>query len=233
MRPDGDGGQLWWMWVFSTSQVSVYAIPPGRGFEQAAMVSGADFAGFLVRDGWSVYRQFLQALHQTCLAHLAPTLPGDDLGVGNGETVFPRTVQAILQDALQLRDRREEGQISERGVAVARAGSTISTGIIAVYVLSGSNTIKSNKIDAGGATGMILSYDATNSVVQGNAIANSSTAISGCDVYGSSFSSGFTVTGNTITDATVGMQMPDPNDNITTPNNYYATATAVAPHPCF
>jgi len=23
-----------------------------------------------VRDGWSVYRQFLQALHQTCLAHL-------------------------------------------------------------------------------------------------------------------------------------------------------------------
>jgi len=62
------GGQLWWMWVFSTSQVSVYAIQPGRGFEQAAMVLGADFAGFLVRDGWSVYRQFLQALHQTCLA---------------------------------------------------------------------------------------------------------------------------------------------------------------------
>jgi len=39
---------------------------------------------------------------------------------GKGETVFPRTVQAILQAALQLRDRREEGQISERGVAVAR-----------------------------------------------------------------------------------------------------------------
>lgn len=84
MRPDGDGGQLWWMWVFSTSQVSVYAIPPGRGFEQAAMVWGADFAGFLVRDRWSVSRRFLQALHQTCLAHLAPALPGDDLGVGNG-----------------------------------------------------------------------------------------------------------------------------------------------------
>ena len=114
------GGQLWWMWVFSTSQVSVYAIQPGRGFEQAAMVLGADFAGFLVRDGWSVYRQFLQALHQTCLAHLLRRCREMILVAGKGETVFPRTVQAILQDALQLRDRREEGQISERGVAVAR-----------------------------------------------------------------------------------------------------------------
>ena len=26
------GGQLWWMWVFSTPQVTVYAIQPGRGF---------------------------------------------------------------------------------------------------------------------------------------------------------------------------------------------------------
>jgi hypothetical protein len=53
--------QLWWMWVFSTPQVTVYAIQPGRGFEQAARVLGADFAGFLVRDGWAVYRRFLHA----------------------------------------------------------------------------------------------------------------------------------------------------------------------------
>jgi hypothetical protein len=121
------------------------------------------------------------------------------------------------------------------GSSVTAAGNTISTDIIAVYVLSGSNTIKSNKIDAGGATGMILAYDATNSVVQGNAIANSSTAISGCGLDGPSFSIGFTITGNTIIDATIGMQMPGPflNDNITTPNNYYATATAVAPQPCY
>ena len=34
------GGQLWWMWAFSTSQVTVYAIQPGRGFEPAARVLG-------------------------------------------------------------------------------------------------------------------------------------------------------------------------------------------------
>jgi transposase IS66 family protein len=30
----------------------------------------ADFDGFLVRDGWSIYRQFIRATHQSCLAHL-------------------------------------------------------------------------------------------------------------------------------------------------------------------
>jgi hypothetical protein len=119
------------------------------------------------------------------------------------------------------------------GSSVTATGNTISTGFIAMDVLSGSNTIKRNKVDAGGQTGMILFGDATNSVVQGNTIANSTTAVSGCMPGWSSFSYGFTVTGNTITDATVGMQMPSSNRNITTPNNYYATATAVSAQPCF
>jgi transposase len=114
------GGKLWWMWAFSTSQVTVYSIQSGRGFEQAATVLGADFAGFLVRDGWSVYRQFVQALHQTCLAHLLRRCREMILVAGKGQAEFPRTVETILQDALQLRDRRDQGRISERGVAVAR-----------------------------------------------------------------------------------------------------------------
>jgi transposase len=114
------GGQLWWMWAFSTSQVTVYSIQPGRGFEQAATVLGTDFAGFLVRDGWVIYRQFVQALHQTCLAHLLRRCREMILVAGKGQAEFPRTVETILADALQLRDRRDQGQISERGVAVAR-----------------------------------------------------------------------------------------------------------------
>lgn len=114
------GGELWWMWAFSTSQVTVYSIQPGRGFEQAAVVLGANFAGFLVRDGWSIYRQFIQALHQTCLAHLLRRCREMILAAGKGEAEFPHTVQAILQQALQLRDRREQGEISDHGVAVAR-----------------------------------------------------------------------------------------------------------------
>jgi len=114
------GGQLWWMWVFSTPQVTVYAIQPGRGFEQAARVLGADFAGFLVRDGWAVYRRFLHALHQSCLAHLLRRCREMILVAGKREAEFPRSIQAVLQQALQLRDRRQQEQISDRGVAVAR-----------------------------------------------------------------------------------------------------------------
>jgi transposase len=114
------GGELWWMWAFCTSQVTVYSIQPGRGFEQAAVVLGANFAGFLVRDGWGIYRQFIQALHQSCLAHLLRRCREMIWVASKGEAEFPRTVQAILQQALQLRDRREQGQISDQGVDVAR-----------------------------------------------------------------------------------------------------------------
>lgn len=114
------GGQLWWMWVFSTPQVTVYAIQPGRGFEQAARVLGADFDGFLVRDGWAVYRRFLHALHQSCLAHLLRRCREMILVAGKREAEFPRGIQALLQQALQLRHRRQQEQISDHGVAVAR-----------------------------------------------------------------------------------------------------------------
>jgi transposase len=114
------GGQLWWMWAFSTPQVTVYAIQPGRGFEQAARVLGADFSGFLVRDGWAVYRRFLHALHQSCLAHLLRRCREMILVAGKREAEFPRRIQALLQQALQLRARRQQAQISDHGVAVVR-----------------------------------------------------------------------------------------------------------------
>jgi transposase len=124
VTPDETGwrveGQLWWMWAFSTAQVTVYAIQPGRGFAQAAAILGADFAGFLVRDGWGVYRQFSQAVHQSCLAHLLRRCRETILVAGKGAAKFPRTVQVILQAALELRDRRAQGRIGDRGVAVAQ-----------------------------------------------------------------------------------------------------------------
>ena len=40
------------------------------------------------------------------------------LVAGQGEVKFSPAVQVILQRALQLRDRREQGEISDHGVAV-------------------------------------------------------------------------------------------------------------------
>src|SRR5271157_4078207 len=114
------GGQLWWMWAFSSAAVTVYSIQPGRGYEQAVAVLGAEYDGFLVRDGWIVYRGFSQAIHQTCLAHLLRRCR-EMLAVARpGAAELPRTVKELLQASLQLRDRRDQNQISERGLAIAR-----------------------------------------------------------------------------------------------------------------
>jgi transposase len=109
---------LQWLWAFVTPETTVYAIQPGRGLAQAAHVIGVDYAGVLQRDGWQSYRQFTQAAHQTCLAHLLrrcrvllldyPTHP------------FVTAVKAILQAALATRDRYRGGGISAQGLAVAR-----------------------------------------------------------------------------------------------------------------
>src|SRR5437660_2316190 len=114
------GGKLWWMWAFSTADVTVYAIQPGRGFEQAAAILRADYAGFLVRDGWHIYRPFLEAVHQSCLRHLLGRCEEILEIVPAAVAQLPGKVQRVLQADLELRDRRDQGQISEPGLAVAR-----------------------------------------------------------------------------------------------------------------
>lgn len=112
------GGELWWLWVFATAQTVVYAIQHGRSFEEAATVLGADFDGVLVRDGWAPYRHFEQAQHQTCLAHLLRRC--QEIREAHPRATWPRAIQAILQDALTVRDRVRAGTMSAHGAAVAR-----------------------------------------------------------------------------------------------------------------
>ena len=110
--------RLQWLWVFVTPDTTVYAILPGRGFDEAATVLGVDFAGILVRDGWAPYRQFTAALHQTCLAHLLRRCRA--LQIDHPRAALPGQVQDVLQQALAVRDRYAAGTISLHGVAVAR-----------------------------------------------------------------------------------------------------------------
>lgn len=123
VAPDETGwkveGLLNWLWVFVTADVTVYAIMPGRGFEQAAMVLGEDFAGTLERDGWAPYRSFENATHQSCNTHLLRRC-NDMLEMAKrGAARFPTQVKELLQDGLELRDRRDAGLLSPHGLAVA------------------------------------------------------------------------------------------------------------------
>ena len=115
MKPAG-AGAVNWLWAFATPATTVYAICPGRGFDDAATILGADFDGVLVRDGWAPYRRFTNARHQSCLAHCSagvvcstPTIRGAPAA----------RVQAVLTDALALR-RRDAQAITDQGLAVAQ-----------------------------------------------------------------------------------------------------------------
>jgi len=112
------GAILHWLWAFATPTTTVYAIRPGRAFDDAATILGPDFDGVLVRDGWAPYRHFTKALHQSCLQHLARrcrTLRAD-----HPRSPWAAHVQDVFTDALALRDRRNAHRISDHGVAVAR-----------------------------------------------------------------------------------------------------------------
>lgn len=114
------GGRLAWLHVFVAACVTCYVIDRRRGVEVAENVLGSDYAGGLIHDGWAPYDRFWRAMHQTCLAHLLRRC-GEMLAVASrGAVRFPRQVKALLQDALELRDRHEAGQVSIHGMAVAR-----------------------------------------------------------------------------------------------------------------
>ena len=78
--------------------------------------------GRAVRDGWVVYLRFLRAVHQACLAHLLRRCREmRELAATSAQARFPVAVQQLLQHALQLRDRREQGKITAPGWAMACA----------------------------------------------------------------------------------------------------------------
>ena len=114
------GGVLCWLWVFVAGDVVVYGILPGRGFEEATTILPAEYSGTISRDGWGPYRRYLAARHDSCKAHLLRRC-NELLEVAErGAARVPHEVKRILQGALALRDRRDLGEISPHGLAVAR-----------------------------------------------------------------------------------------------------------------
>jgi transposase len=92
-----------------TPDTTVYAILSGRGFYEAACVLGPAFAGVLMHDGWAPYRRFTDAAHQTCVSHLQRR--GRELQHDRPRSALPGEVQAVLRDALAVRDRYATGEI--------------------------------------------------------------------------------------------------------------------------
>src|SRR6266436_2391806 len=113
------GGRLQWLHVAVSAQVTVYAILPGRGYEQSEVILGAKYDGFLIHDGWAPYYRFALAFHQSCLAHLLKRCREMAQVASPAASAFPLAVRDLLQTSLQLRDRYARGEISEHGMRTA------------------------------------------------------------------------------------------------------------------
>src|SRR6516165_715529 len=111
--------QLRWLWVVVSEQVTFCDILPGRGFDEAAALLGADYDGWLTHDGWAVYYKFLQAGHQSCIAHLVRRCRDMAAVCSPAAARFPLHVQAILEKGLGLRDRYQKQAISCHGLWTA------------------------------------------------------------------------------------------------------------------
>jgi transposase len=111
--------QLRWLWVVVSERVTICDILPGRGFEEAASLLGADYEGWLNHDGWAVYYKFLRAGHQSCISHLIRRCR-DLLEVCSPAAAhFPLAVKTILEKGLVLRDRYHRGELSTHGLWTA------------------------------------------------------------------------------------------------------------------
>jgi len=121
--PDETGwkvdGLLQWMWVFVARTATLFPIRPSRGYDVPEEVLGADWHGTMIHDGWSPYDRFEQALHQQCLGHIQRRSKNILEFATRGAVRFPRAILQLLADAFLLRDRRDEGEVSPHGVAVA------------------------------------------------------------------------------------------------------------------
>jgi transposase len=113
------GGRLQWLHVAVSAQVTVYAILPGRGYEQSVAILGAAYDGFLTHDGWAPYYRFQFAFHQSCLAHLLKRCREMAQIATPSALAFPRAVEDLLQTSLELRDRYQRGEVSQHGLSIA------------------------------------------------------------------------------------------------------------------
>jgi transposase len=114
------GGWLAWLHTAVCPDAVAYLIARHRGIEASALLIGENYEGKLIHDGYASYDRFWRAIHQTCLAHLLRRCKDLLETATRGAVIFPRKVKALLQEALQVRDRRDAGKIT-RTAAKAKA----------------------------------------------------------------------------------------------------------------
>ena len=104
--PWKEWGLLLWLWVIVTPTVSLYLI----GYRAAELIEnalGSDFSGWLMSDGYIVYRRFQQRLR--CWAHLLRKARGLQESLNVDARAFGTATRALLDAAMAAVYAAREG----------------------------------------------------------------------------------------------------------------------------
>jgi transposase len=115
------GGNSAWLHAFVTKDAVAYLVARERGLLASNRIIPEDYEGVLIHDGFKSYERFFSATHQTCISHLLRRCHELLDTARGGAVVFPRRVKGILQEGLEVRDRRDAGEISAK-TAARKAG---------------------------------------------------------------------------------------------------------------
>jgi transposase len=95
-----------WLWVFSSQDVTIYAIRPSRGHDVPEDILGPDFNGYLVVDGLKSY-DVLEVAKGRCNGHLLRRCKDLQDVVSTKEQPFLESLSTLLREAIDLARRRE------------------------------------------------------------------------------------------------------------------------------
>jgi transposase len=96
-----------WLWVFSSKDVTIYAIRRSRGHDVPEDILGVDFDGYLIVDGLQTY-DVLDYAKGRCNAHILRRVNDLMDSVPASEQKHLKILSRLLKKAIALAQRREE-----------------------------------------------------------------------------------------------------------------------------
>jgi transposase len=114
------GGNPAWLHAWVGERATCYAIDRQRSADVLERLIGLDWAGKMTHDGFSSYDRFSKAQHQQCLGHVLRRVRELLAKATRGAVHYPRKLIALFTEAIHLRNRYLEGEVSARTLQAAR-----------------------------------------------------------------------------------------------------------------
>ncbi len=126
LTPDETGGRVGgkpaWLHAWVGGRATCYAIDPRRSAEAPERVVGIGWAGQMTHDGYSTDGRCPQATHQQCLRHILRRVRELEAKAQRGAVHYPRKLLALFTEAVHLRNRHPQGEVTARQLREARQG---------------------------------------------------------------------------------------------------------------